>query len=446
MVVDDRVLVELKSKTFLTKEDEKQFWLYLKGSNYRLGLLINFGKKLEIKRKIYDTAREQSASISVLPKAQNQRVSANYEVVVAAGPEGDNENGLLSALEKTGINVIRLKYMRRTINPFFDTLGFFEIKRILKKQKPDIVFLCSTKAGAIGSLAAYLYRRFTHQRKSAHSSEARQNQRVSARPKVIYRIGGWTFNDPWPNWKKKLYILVEKYTAKFKDYIVNNASSDKKQAIELGIKPKKELTLIHNGIDVSRLEKEFLIREKARKELNLNQSDFVVGAIANFYPPKGLKYLIEAASLLSGKDIKFIIIGDGEERTLLEKVIEEKNLKNNFILKGVIPEAYRYLKAFDIFVLPSVKEGFPWTILEAMSAEVPVIATKVGAVPEVIRNNKNGILIEPENPQQISGAIEMLIDDKGLQEILAKEGKKIVTEEFNLKTMVKKYEALFFIN
>src|SRR4030042_4101261 len=349
---------------------------------------------------------------------------SGYNVIVGAGPEGDDKKGLLLALEEQGINVRHLKYLRRSINPLFDFLGTLEILRLIKKEKPDILFLNSTKAGAIGGLVG----------------------RLTGTKNIIYRIGGWTFNDPWPNWKKKLYILIEKYTAKFKDYIVNNASSDKKQAIELGIKPKKELTLIHNGIDVSRLEKEFLIREKARKELNLNQSDFVVGAIANFYPPKGLKYLIEAASLLSGKDIKFIIIGDGEERTLLEKVIEEKNLKNNFILKGVIPEAYRYLKAFDIFVLPSVKEGFPWTILEAMSAEVPVIATKVGAVPEVIRNNKNGILIEPENPQQISGAIEMLIDDKGLQEILAKEGKKIVTEEFNLKTMVKKYEALFFIN
>ena len=82
MIVNDKVLVELKSKTFLTKEDEKQFWLYLKGSRYRLGLLINFGKKLEIRRKVYDTARNNPASISVSPKAQDQRVSAKLPKVI----------------------------------------------------------------------------------------------------------------------------------------------------------------------------------------------------------------------------------------------------------------------------------------------------------------------------------------------------------------------------
>ena len=104
------------------------------------------------------------------------------------------------------------------------------------------------------------------------------------------------------------------------------------------------------------------------------------------------------------------------------------------------------MKAFDIFVLSSVKEGFPWTILEAMAAKVPIIATKVGAIPEIIQNNITGILVEPRNSQQISEAIKKLIGDKNLRESLAKEAKKIVIEKFNLKTMVKKYEDLFSVN
>jgi len=431
MVVDDKIIIELKSKTFLTKEDEKQFWLYLKGSEYRLGLLINFGRKLEIKRKIYDTARDKFqresaySSPDFIGARRDQRVSANYEVVVAAGPEGDDENGLLSILEKRGINTKHLKYLRRSINPFFDFLGLIEIYKLMRKEKPDILFLCSSKAGFLGSLAHKVNSKFKIQNS-----------------KLIYRIGGWTFNDPWPKWKKKLYISIEKYTAKLKDIIVNNADSDRKQAIELGIKPKEKIVLIHNGVDTAKLDSEFLSKEEARRELNLEQSDFIVGTIANFYPPKGLKYLIEATHLLSARDSKFIVIGDGEERSLLEKMIEEKKLKNNFILKGVIPEAYKYLKAFDIFVLPSVKEGFPWTILEAMAAEVPVIATKVGAIPEIIENNKNGILIEPKNPNDLAESIKRLIDDKNLRENLAREARKTVEERFRLDRMVKKIEEL----
>ena len=378
MVVDDKIIVELKSKTFLTKEDEKQFWLYLKGSEYRLGLLINFGRKLEIKRKIYDTARDGFQRKSAYSEGQNQRISAiDYEVVVAAGREGDDENGLLHALENKRINTKHLKYLRRGVNPFFDILGLFEIKKLIKKEKPDILFLCSSKAGFLGSLAA--------------------KNKVK---KVIYRIGGWTFNDPWPEWKKKLYVWIEKVSAKWKDYIINNAESDKKQAVELGIKPKEKIITIYNGIG----DLEFLSKEKAREYLKLKDSDFIVGTIANDYPSKGLKYLKRAMENIDGK---LVVIGKG----------------NRFI-----PDAYKYLKAFDVFVLPSVKEGFPWTILEAMKAEIPIVATGVGAIPEIIDEH-----IEPGNVEELVKAI--------------KNPKKFkFNKKFSLEVMIEKYEDLFSDN
>jgi len=323
----------------------------------------------------------------------------DYQIMVVAGKEGDDENGLLFKLEKNRINTRHLKYLRRGINPFFDFLGFFEIKKLMNKEKPDILFLCSSKAGFLGSLAG----------------------RLIKIPKIIYRIGGWTFNDPWPNWKKKLYIWIEKHTAKFKDYIINNAESDRQQAIKLGIKPKKEILTIYNGIDVDKTE--FLNKEEARKAIHLENSDFVVGTIANDYPTKGLKYLKEV--IKDFKNIKFEIIGKG----------------NKFI-----PGASKYLKAFNIFVLPSVKEGFPWVVLEAMSAEIPVIATRVGAISEIIENNQNGIIVDSQNSEQIKNAINVLINDSNLRVNIAKEGKKTVIEKFGLSKMIKQYEDLFLIN
>ena len=379
------------------------------------------------------------------------RRNTQNQFIVAAGCEGDDENGLLFALEKNGINTRHLKYLRRSINPLFDILGVFEIKKLIKKEKPDVLFVNSTKAGILGGFAG----------------------RLARSKKIIYRIGGWTFNDPWPNWKKKMYILIEKYTAGFKDYIVNNAESDRQQAIKLGIKPRKEIIIIHNGMEIDKLE--FFSREEARKEIfrrstqiefasqntqinadNQRKSAYperdnqrvsaIVGTIANFYPPKGLEYLIEAAGLMIDKKVKFIIIGDGQDRLKLEDLIKKHNLNNNFILTGAIPDARKYLKAFDVFVLPSVKEGFPWAVLEAMVAEIPVIATRVGAVPEIIENNKNGIIIDSRNPEQIKNAINTLLNDKNLSIGIAKEGRKTAVEKFNLQKMVKKYEDLFLIN
>lgn len=350
-------------------------------------------KKMDIKKKILFlvTQSEFGGAQRFIYNLVTNLNQDKYSIAVAAGLEGDNENGLLFALEKKGIDTGHLRYLRRSINPFFDFLGVIEILKLIKKEKPDILFLCSSKAGFLGSWAG--------------------KNKIK---KVIYRIGGWTFNDPWPKWKKKLYIWIEKISAGWKDYIINNAESDKQQAIKIGIKPQRGILTIYNGIDADKLK--FLNKGEAGNFLRLNNSDFVVGTIANDYPTKGLKYLREVEGKL--QDIKLVILSN-------------------------IPDAYKYLKAFDIFVLSSVKEGFPWVILEAMSAGVPIIATKVGAIPEIIQNNENGILIEPKSPKAIIDAVKLLMDNKDLMRKLAINGRKTVIEKFNLEKMINRYVELF---
>ena len=350
---------------------------------------------------------------------------SKYDISVAAGPEGNDANGLLFNLEKQGFNRFSLKFLKRAINPIIDFLALVEIHNLIKKERPDIIFLCSTKAGILGSLAAVLI-----------------PKSYIPNSKVIYRIGGWTFNDPWPKWKKNLYLWLEKKTARFKDIIVNNAKSDAKQAKELGIIPRKQILTIYNGVDAKDLN--FLPEEKAREFLKI-KSGFLVGTVANFYPAKGLEYLIEAANLLKDRDIGFVIIGDGQERKRLDKLSKKWGLESVF-MPGAVPESYRYLKAFGAFVSPSLKEGFPWTIIEAMAAEVPVIATRVGAIPEIIEDGKTGFLVDVRNPQQIAKLIISLSEDKNLSEKITRAAKESVVKNFNTKQMLKKYEDLFFID
>ncbi|MFZ5559397.1 MAG: glycosyltransferase family 4 protein [Patescibacteria group bacterium] len=373
---------------------------------------------------------------------------AKYDILVAAGPEGNDPNGLLFTLKKEGFRIFSLKFFKRSINPLVDFWGLIEIYKLIKKEKPDIVFLCSSKAGFLGSLAAHFYRsgltRISTQKNADDFSVNPRNypRKSAAPPRVVYRIGGWSFNDPWPKWKKKLFILLEKWTTGFKDIIITNAETDTEQAERLGIKPKENIITIYNGISIEKLD--FLSRDEAKIFLGI-PLDFVIGIIANLYPTKGLEYLIQAANILKIQDTKYkiLIIGEGQERKKLENLIKKYNLEDVIILAGAIPDAYKYLKAFDIFVLPSVKEGFPWTILEAMAAEVPVIATEVGAIPEIIENNKNGILIEPKNPNDLAESIKRLINDKNLREKLAKEARKTVEEKFRLDRMVSEIEKLF---
>jgi glycosyltransferase involved in cell wall biosynthesis len=331
-----------------------------------------------------------------------------YNILVAAG-QGDGE--LFRKLEITGIRSLWLKEMKRAPWPWQIMRSWWEIRELLKKEKPDILFLCSTTAGLLGSLA-----------------------RISYKVKIIYRIGGWAFKDPRAFWKNWLILWVEKITAPLKDVIAVNSEIDRKLALKYRIVPENKLVEIYNGIDADSLN--FLPREEALSRLNLGKFNEgkIVGTVANFYKTKGLEYLIEAAHNLveaePQSNIKFVIVGEGEERQRLESSTKKYGLENRVILAGRIPDAYRCLKAFDVFVLPSLKEGFPWIILEAIAAQVPIVATEVGAVPEILDEE---FLVAPGNVQGLAKKIGWMIEHPT---------KAKLRPEFTLQKMISETQKL----
>ncbi len=172
----------------------------------------------------------------------------------------------------------------------------------------------------------------------------------------------------------------------------------------------------------------------------------MVGTVANFYKTKGLEYLIEAIKILGAEhkiqDVAFVIIGDGTEREKLETQIKGSGIKNKIFLTGRLPNARKYLAAFDIFVLPSIKEGFPWALLEAMTAKLPVIVTNVGAAPEIIEDGKNRFVVEPRKPELFAQKIKELIGDEHLRHELGIQAHQTVVLKFDLNKMVEKVEVL----
>lgn len=352
-----------------------------------------------------------------------------YELLVAVGSDGGGE--LIRNFKDNNFNVRELKFLKRAIRIFNDLRAVFELRKLIKEFNPQTIFLNSSKAGFLGSLAARLCSGRKH-------------------IKVIYRIGGWSFNDPRPKWEKKLWIWIEKISAKWKDIIVVNNKHDFDQAKQLKIKPKKDIVLIYNGLDVYKMD--FLPKEDARLKLfekivkhsgKIFQIDKIIGTIANFYPPKGLEYLVEAAEHFKNDDgIAFVIIGEGAEREKLENLIKTKGLEKKVFLVGQVPEAQKLLSAFDIFVLPSLKEGFSWSLIEAMSAKLPVIATNVGAVPEIIEDGKNGIIVRPADSTQIAAKIKEVLSNDRLKQEMGIQAHQTVLFKFNADKMISQTEAL----
>ncbi len=344
-----------------------------------------------------------------------------YEILAATGADGDH--AFSKMLASVHIPTHNLKNLRRDIRPIDDLRAISEIKELIESYRPTTLLLNSSKAGFIGALAA---------------------KKSSIKTRVIYRIGGWSFNDPRPFWQKKLWIFLERLSSRWKDYIIVNNIRDLDQAKKLNIVPRKGLTLIHNGIDPYQLD--FLPQAEAREELlrrvkTLEKPTAIVGIIANLYPAKGLEFLIRASSRLK-QGIIICVIGDGPERGTLERVIEHEHAEGKVFLLGRLPQASRYLQAFDVFVSSSVKEGFSWGILEAMAAKLPVVATTVGSAPEMIQDGVSGYLVPPRDPGALAEKINILLEKESVSKEFAIQAHQTVLRQFSVTSMVDQMESL----
>jgi len=350
-----------------------------------------------------------------------------YEISVAAGRNGK----LFEKLAAKNIKTFKIKNFSNVFG-IKNVLAFFEISRIIKNKKPDIVYLLSSEAGFSGSIAAFFYR-FGR-----------------SRPKIIYRIGGWAFKEPRNIFIKKIYLWAEKLSAPFKNIIIVNSEFDRRLAIKNKIAKPEKIIIIYNGLDLNEIE--FLSRAEAVDSLKriIHNSKFIIhnsiliGTIANLYKNKGLEYLILAIARISNdQKFNFVIIGEGPEKEELKQLIKEVHLENSVFLTGYVDNAYRYLKAFDVFALSSVKEGQPWTILEAMAADVPIVATNIAGIPETIENEKSGLLVEPADSQTLADAIQKITFHPSLAHKCALNALKTLKEKFSLRKMIQKNEELF---
>lgn len=347
-----------------------------------------------------------------------------FEITVGAGPDG-NSDELFKKLQEQHIKTITFKHLKRQICPFQDCLAVKEINHFIKNNNFDILHLNSTKAGVVGSLAGYL----------------------AKTPKIIYTVHGWVFEEPLSSLKRQLFLLLEKLFGKLRHHTIVLSEKEKNIALKNKITSANKISVIPNGLDLSHII--FLDKKIAWEKINaltqnnLQPTDLLVGTIANLYQTKKLDILIEAlAKIKNIPNLKAIIIGDGPEKKYLQEKIVDLKLEKNVFLIGTLDKAQNYLKALDLFILCSAKEGFPFAILEAMTAELPIITTAVGAIPEILKNQESALIIKPNNPTDLAMAIKNLIQNPTQAKELAKKARQTVTQ-YNLPEIIKRTSSLY---
>lgn len=343
-------------------------------------------------------------------------LAKHFGGAIAAGNEAGQ---LFEAAHKSQLAVFYLNHLKRNISPYHDLLAIWEIRQLVQNYAPDIVHLNSSKAGVLGSFAC-----------------------MGLKTKIVFTAHGFVFNEPlsWP--VKSFYLALEKEASRYRDQIITVSDADRESALKFKLIAPEKITTIHNGLAPTN----FLPIEEAEAKLNLPKNMFLFATIANFYKTKGLDVLAEAVSLLkeeTRQKCKFIIFGEGPESQNLKFKIEKLKLQKNFILPGKIQHAAQYLKAFNAFILPSRKEGFPYVILEAAQAGLPILASKTGGIPEIL--SENGFYTEPGNPAELAEKIEHLTNNSILREklaLLSQERAKIFTLESMLEQTEKVYKKI----
>ncbi|MDO8584972.1 MAG: glycosyltransferase [bacterium] len=357
-----------------------------------------------------------------------------------------------------------IRFLSNSFRPYFlflnDIAAVIEIFFCLRKHRPDILHLNSSKAGVVGAIAATIY------------NVGCRVSGVGCRPiKVIFTAHGWVFNpkNRYSWLRQHCYIFFHKFAALFQDAIINVSAYDRELALRYHIAPAKKLFTIHNGIDVSAIN--FLNKDSARAALlqkvrspesgvrNIGHRSAVIGqehwigSIGRLVVEKNYQTLIDAAALVKGQlsivNCQFFIIGEGYERAMLEKKIADLGLQNNVFLLGALPNAEQYLKAFDVFVMPSIKEGLPYTLLEAMAARIPIIATKTGGMPEILEPTRadggasNGLVVPPRDATMLAEAIKKLLANTSLQQTFGTNAQAYAQKELTLERMTKETTGIY---
>lgn len=316
--------------------------------------------------------------------------------------------------------VIVLK-MAHGIGPSSDIKVEQTLRKIIKKLTPDIIYAHSSKAGALARIA-----------------------NLGLKTKLIYNPHGWAFNEV-PNGLKGqikhiLFKKIEKVESPFADRIICISNFEKKTAIENKIASPAELRVIYNGIDFDEVKKEM----EKKVNILIPEDSFVVGMVGRITETKAPDTFVKAAKIIKKKikNAYFVIVGDGDLRSEIEKLIKQEGLEDSFHITGWVDDPVKYMNLMDVGMLLSRWEGFGLVLPEYMFANVPIVATNVGGIPDVIHDNQNGLLVEKDNCVEVSDAVIRLHDNLKLRRALVNKA-TLDVHKYDGKRVARKIEEVY---
>jgi glycosyltransferase involved in cell wall biosynthesis len=340
--------------------------------------------------------------------------------------ELQNVNQKLAAACDRGVEVINLPSLVRRISPWNDLKAFVLIWSMIRRYKPHIVHTHTSKAGVLGRIAAWLARV----------------------PVVIHKPHGHVFYGHFSPRLSKFFVLLEKLLGEITDQLVALTPMEARDYVSLRVLTADKVTIIHSGVDVALFSKVAMQSTEKRKELGVPPHSLVVGYVGWLIPIKGVTYLVSAMAEVMKRHPNSLLVlaGKGDERggeeIKLKEQVENLRLDDNVRFLGWRSDVDAIMGCFDIFVLPSLNEGMGRVLVEAMAAGLPIVASRVGGIPDLVKDGQNGLLVPAEDASALAKAISDLLSDKERRNRMGEAGKKMCLP-YSAEAMVEQIDDLY---
>jgi glycosyltransferase involved in cell wall biosynthesis len=361
------------------------------------------------------------AALSVLELAAEQR-RRGHEVLVVAGTIPAGEASMEHVARDLDLPYLRLPALTREVSPRHDLAAVLALRRLIRRERPDVLHTHTSKAGTTGRVAALLA--------------------GNARPRVVHTFHGHVLSGYFDTRRERVFRLIERGLAHATDRIVAVSEQVRDDLIRFRVAPPEKIAVVQYGFDLdARVQTSPEMARQKRAAAGLSATDFVVGWAGRLSEIKRPLDLVRVAAKVDGS--RLLLAGDGELRPAVEQLAAELGLTDRVRLLGYVDDIGSWYGAFDAFLLTSANEGAPVVAIEALAAGVPVVATDAGGTRNVVDDGETGYLAPVGALDTLAELLERLRDDPALRARLGATGAVRMRERFSTQRMADGFDAVY---
>ena len=350
-----------------------------------------------------------------------------YDTTLVAGTLARGEDSMSFVADARDVEVVRIDELGREISPLRDLVATLRLARLIRRERPDILHTHTAKAGTVGRVAALLAGR-------------------RAPPIVVHTFHGHVLRGYFGPLRSRLFRMLERWLAARTTALIAVSPQVRDDLVALGVAPPERFVVIRLGIELDeRVAAEQDGRAESRRYLGIASDRFAVGWIGRMTAVKRTDDVLVAFRRLrdDGVDAVLCMVGDGPDRPELERRAHELGVIRDTLFLGYQEDVAPFYAAFDALVLPSSNEGTPVSAIEALAAGRPVVATRVGGVPDVVQEGQDGFLVDPGATDDLADRLARLARDPALRERMGGAGRERVLPRYAVARLIDDVDRLY---